>query len=252
MLNTDGCWTIMDHWKQTGEMLLKRKNGDYRFEKESDHCGKGFKGVDINRNYGYIWGNNDGPCGESFPGPHPFSEPESRAMRNLLTRYQDEIKFVYNFHAYGPMWVWPYNGEIKNELAESNPLAQRVFNEIWEEAKFPTSTLHGNAMKTVGYQANGEANDYIMKAFNIPSVSPELGNDNFFSGEFFIQYDFVVREVLRDNEPWIMHTLKKLGGEVAISNVGVAGNVFSFDMTNTGLQDWNMATEGLKIEVSSP
>ena len=49
-----------------------------------------------------------------------------------------------------------------------------------------------------------------------------------------------------------MHTLKKLGGEVAISNVGVAGNVFSFDMTNTGLQDWNMATEGLKIEVSSP
>jgi hypothetical protein len=25
-----------------------------------------------------------------------------------------------------------------------------------------------------------------MKAFNIPSISPELANDNYFSGEFFI------------------------------------------------------------------
>ena len=91
-----------------------------------------------------------------------------------------------------------------------------------------------------------------MKAFNIPSISPELANDNYFSGEFFIQYDFVVREVLRDNEPWIMHTFKKLGGEVDISNVNLNGNKLSFDMVNTGLQDWNMATENLAIEVTSP
>lgn len=192
-------------------------------------------GVDINRNYGYIWGNNESPCGESFPGPHPFSEPEARAMRNLLMKNQDTIKFVYNFHSYGPMWVWPYNGELKNELAESNPLAQQIFNEIWEEAKFPSSTLHGNAIQTVGYTANGEANDYIMKAFDIPSVTPELGNDNFLSGDFFIAYPFVVREVLRDNEPWVTHTFKKLSGEVDISNLNINGIIFTFDMVNTGL-----------------
>ena len=110
------------------------------------------------------------------------------------------------------MWVWPYNGEDNNELAKSNPVAQKVFNEIWEDGKFPTSTLKGNAIKTVGYLANGEANDYIMKAFNIPSVSPELANDNFFSGSFFLPYDFVVREVLRDNMPWVKTTFQKLGG----------------------------------------
>jgi hypothetical protein len=42
-----------------------------------------------------------------------------------------------------------------------------------------------------------------------------------------------------------MHTFKKLGGEVEISNANLSGKVFSFDMTNTGLQDWNMASEGL-------
>jgi hypothetical protein len=53
-----------------------------------------------------------------------------------------------------------------------------------------------------------------MKQFNIPSVSPELGNDDFFSNNFFLDYDVTVRGVLRDNHPWIYHTFKKLGGEI--------------------------------------
>ena len=73
-----------------------------------------------------------------------------------------------------------------------------------------------------------------MKAFNIPSVSPELANDNFFSGSFFLPYNFVVREVLRDNMPWISHTFKKLGGEVKVENAAVNGDVVSWDMTNIG------------------
>jgi len=86
-----------------------------------------------------------------------------------------------------------------------------------------------------------------MKAFNIPSVSPELANDNFFSGAFMLPYDFVVREVLRDNMPWINTTFKKLGGEVKIENPTVDGSVLSWDMTNIGLQDWNMNNEGLQV-----
>jgi hypothetical protein len=42
------------------------------------------QGVDINRNYGYIWKYKEDPCDESYAGPHPFSEPESKAMRALL------------------------------------------------------------------------------------------------------------------------------------------------------------------------
>ena len=75
--------------------------------------------------------------------------------------------------------------------------------------------LKGNAIKTVGYKADGEANDYIMNEFNIPSVSPELGNDNFFSNSFYLPYDYVTREVLRDNHPWIQYTLAKHGGEIS-------------------------------------
>jgi hypothetical protein len=91
------------------------------------------------------------------------------------------------------MYIWPYNGEKNNTLNEENPDAQQIFNEIWDGSKFPESTLKGNAMQTVGYISNGEANDYIMKTFNIPSISPELGNDDIFSSTFFIQNDYTCK-----------------------------------------------------------
>jgi murein tripeptide amidase MpaA len=31
-VNVDGYWAIYDHWMQNGELLLKRKNNDRRFE----------------------------------------------------------------------------------------------------------------------------------------------------------------------------------------------------------------------------
>ena len=221
-------------------------------------CPYATKGVDINRNYGYLWGNSEnGPCSESYPGPHAFSEPETKAMRSMLNKYHDTIKFVYNFHAYGPMFVWPYNGEIDNELEISNPEAQRIFNEIFDEGVFPETTLKGNAIKTVGYTADGECNDYIMKQYNIPSVSPELANDDFFSNTFFIPYDFVTRGVLKDNFPWIKLTFKKLGGELKLNPSNKAfyivdkiGKVnLNLNIQNIGLSKWEMEEQKVILEV---
>lgn len=220
-------------------------------------CPLAEQGVDINRNYGYLWGNGLTPCDESYAGPHPFSEPESKAMRDLVANNKDDIKFVYNFHAFGPMYIWPYNGELDNELSKSNPEAQKIFNEIGGRRElFPDNVLEGNAMATVGYKADGEANDFILKAFDIPSVSPELGNDNIFSGSFFLPYDFVSREVLRDNHPWIKYTIEKLGGEISIDDKTVKtthdgdNTTFTFNVRNSGLQDWNMFDEGAMMTVS--
>jgi len=82
-----------------------------------------------------------------------------------------------------------------------------------------------------------------LKQFNIPSVSPELANDNFYSNDFFIPYKFVTQEVLEDNYPWIHHTFKKLAGELVINpstasfEMSPEGNDLKVDITiqNTGL-----------------
>ena len=118
---------------------LERCNNDYESA-----------GVDLNRNYGVYWdkpgGSSEDPCNDSYRGEHPFSEPETRAIRDFLISHQDEIKFVYNFHAYGNMYLWPYNGQSPNNI-ESKYLS--IFNEIWEDSTFPAGTLRGNAWETL-------------------------------------------------------------------------------------------------------
>ena len=214
VVNVDGSQKIMDHYDETGELLFKRKNmNPERKTQMNIDCGDMEMGVDINRNYAYNWEADDSdPCSESYPGHHAFSEPESIAMKNLMEKYHDTIKIVYNYHSYGPMFVWPYNSESANHLAEVNPLAQQILNEIWDDGDFPETTIKGNAIKTVGYLANGEANDWILNEYGIPSVSPELANDDFYSNDFFLPYAFVARSVVRDNHHWLFHTYKKLAG----------------------------------------
>lgn len=57
VVNIDGFYTIYEHWMQTGELLLKRKNND-RSNEGNLNCELRLQGVDINRNYGYLWGND--------------------------------------------------------------------------------------------------------------------------------------------------------------------------------------------------
>lgn len=113
MVNTDGVYKIFDYFEKNNELLLKRKNMDAEYQKAKGiDCGDQEMGVDINRNYGYNFKNEDvWVCSESFPGKEAFSEPETRAMRDMLRKYNSTIKFAYNFHSYGPMYVWPYNSE---------------------------------------------------------------------------------------------------------------------------------------------
>lgn len=51
------------------------------------------RGVDLNRNWGYKWVHQTGGYNS---GPHPFSEPETRAMQRFLNRI--DPSFVVSFH----------------------------------------------------------------------------------------------------------------------------------------------------------
>jgi hypothetical protein len=127
-------------------------------------------------------------------------------MKEIISKYRYEIAFIYNFHAWGPLYIWPYNAEKNNPVKTEYPEAFAIYIEIANQAKFPKKTLKGNAYHTVGYTADGESSDYIMKEFGIPTVSSELANDDYNSNDFMLKSDNVVRSVLRDNYPWILHT----------------------------------------------
>jgi len=154
IVNVDTVAEIEKWFLKTGEIVLMRKNQN--LEKAGPKvCGDRLEsyGVDLNRNYGVSWGEDTGssgdPCAENYRGEAPFSEPETRAIRDFLISHKDEVKFVYNFHAYGNMYLWPYNGKSPNNLDKKNPDVLKVFTEIWNESDYPMGTLHGNAFEAL-------------------------------------------------------------------------------------------------------
>lgn len=84
-------------------------------------------GVDLNRNYGYMWnatvdfpGTN--PSEEDFRGPEPFSENETRAFRDFALQHR--FQYALSFHS-GGGWVavpWMYTLEPTED--------DKVFKEV--------------------------------------------------------------------------------------------------------------------------
>lgn len=85
-------------------------------------------GVDLNRNFQYqflgssdvnmIWqlyGASDiiflfsQPCSENYSGPYFHSEAESRAVRDILLRYQSQARLFLSLQAFGQQITIPYN-----------------------------------------------------------------------------------------------------------------------------------------------
>lgn len=66
-------------------------------------------------------------CSECYRGPEPFSEPETKAVRSFIDQHKKQIKFIYNFHSNGNMWIYPYNGRVENDIEKRNPGILPIF-----------------------------------------------------------------------------------------------------------------------------
>lgn len=53
-------------------------------------------------------GASDNPCEEIYQGSGPFSEPESRAVRDFILAHKNDIQAVITMHTYSQIWVHPF------------------------------------------------------------------------------------------------------------------------------------------------
>lgn len=86
IVNIDSYQYINNNWRfdQKENILMIRKNRHI-----DSQCDKYNGGVDLNRNYDYKFALNDtgsssDPCDEDFRGKYPFSEPETRNIKNYI------------------------------------------------------------------------------------------------------------------------------------------------------------------------
>ncbi|XP_026480023.1 carboxypeptidase B-like [Ctenocephalides felis] len=66
-------------------------------------------GVDANRNFRFHWKEDDShakPCDEDYPGDQAFSEPETRALRDLMKAHN--VQLYLTLHSFGNFILYPY------------------------------------------------------------------------------------------------------------------------------------------------
>ena len=109
-------------------------SGGGMWRKNMRDNGDGSYGVDLNRNWGFLWGYDDigsTPDGydETYRGTGPFSEPEMQAVHNFINAH--DFPVIVNYHSYGNMYIrpWGFNRNIINgDMAKYNPLLDSLFN----------------------------------------------------------------------------------------------------------------------------
>lgn len=88
-----------------GDLTLRYEytfRGDRLWRKNRGNPEKGGNciGVDLNRNFGYRWGGmgtSKSPCRETYAGTGPFSEPETRSIKNFFEISAANFKVCCNY-----------------------------------------------------------------------------------------------------------------------------------------------------------
>ncbi|MBD3257056.1 hypothetical protein GF377_01390 [candidate division GN15 bacterium] len=91
------------------EVIAPSGGGMWRKNRRDN--GNGTYGVDLNRNFGYEWGYDNGgsspdPADLTYRGPAPFSEPETQAMRDFAIAH--EFVITIYFHSYSNLVLYPW------------------------------------------------------------------------------------------------------------------------------------------------
>ncbi len=142
-----------------------------------DSCSSTPIGVDLNRNYGYLWGyDNEGSspdgCSETYRGTSPFSEPETQAVRDFVNQHNFKINF--NYHSYSDLLIYPFGYEYENNAPQEDI---DIFIEYGEDMVQYNGYTLGTGPDLL-YPVNGEACDWMYGEADIFSYTPEIGGNS--------------------------------------------------------------------------
>jgi len=164
--NPDGfvhTWTNDRYWRKN-----RRSNGD------------GSTGVDINRNWGYEWGRNDGSSGwgwsETYRGSAPFSEPETQRLRDFALS-RPNLAAQIDLHSFGQyvLWPWGYTGQQPSDWQTFSAVGNQIKQEI---KNVHNRTYTAGQCYTTLYAVSGGAVDWFWGEMETHNFTIELrGND---------------------------------------------------------------------------
>ena len=138
-------------------------------------CGNGVDGVDLNRNYSYMWaydneGSSPDGCSETYRGNNPFSEPESQNIRDFIELH--DFPIALNYHSYSNLLIYPLGYEYNNPIPQED---LEIFIEYGQDMVQYNGYELGSGPELL-YPVNGEACDWMYGEHDIFAYTPEIGS----------------------------------------------------------------------------
>ena len=180
-------------------------NNDGQFSEDDD-------GVDLNRNFGYMWGADDqgsspDPTSPIYRGPAPFSEPETQAYREFFNAVQPTIALDMHTYSNLILWPWGYTSDPTPQDTIYRFLAWRMFR---HNAYVSYQSYHL-------YPTNGTTDDWIHGATD---EHPLALGWTFEVGEEFWQPDTnIILEQIGENIFPLLDLLKASGPYIEIDDL---------------------------------
>jgi len=159
-----------------GYVYGKPQSNGYRKNRRDN--GDGTFGIDLNRNFGYMWGYND--IGSSpltnhimYRGATAFSEPEALVIRDFCNNH--EFIIANNMHFYGYWMYYPWGYDLTNNQDSTK---FKILGKMCTET-------NGYIPKLAFNQANGTVADWMygeqitkpkIFAFTTETGGPEISN----------------------------------------------------------------------------
>jgi carboxypeptidase T len=139
----------------------------------------GSVGVDPNRNYGYMWGtlnvntSSHVPSDETYVGPRAFSEPETRAVRDLVGR--ELFRGVITYHSYSQLILYPWgytdqpipDDTDRTRMVDLARRMQQLIQGVHDRTYTPQQSSEL-------YPTAGDTTDWTYGEYAVPSFTIEL------------------------------------------------------------------------------
>lgn len=156
---------------------LNNPEGGGMWRKNMYGFGAKILGVDLNRNYAFNWGIDDigsspDPADETYRGTEPFSEPETKVVRDFCKKHRFSI--CLNYHSYGNNLLNPEEKWLKNS---DDSTAYKILSELLTQSNRYSV---GSFDQQLRYTSNGDATDWMYadteEKNNIITFVSEVGN----------------------------------------------------------------------------
>jgi len=176
LANTREIWVLPNINPDGGEYDIA--TGVYQYWRKNRRLNSdpaGSIGVDLNRNYGYRWGDDAGssgtPSAETYRGPAAFSEPETQAVRDFVGAHPD-ITAAITFHTYAELILYPYGYTYEDQPPDMTLNDLRVFRKLAGDM----AATNGYTPKQASdlYTTSGDTVDWLYGARGIFGFTFEM------------------------------------------------------------------------------